>query len=176
MSILTLLTWEKIPGPPPLYHTELRSGLMLYEWISLVPRLSRNTNMYRVESLVSFVRKHDVIKIGPKQKRFARCSTNYASMLGVYDIDTWQLDTCIKLPTTFVPLLVLSLIRPRTIKVASTSCLSFTTSHVWKNTRLYMPAQLQCLCSRAWEPGNEAMSGWLETKTSKVLVACLSTE
>ena len=35
---------------------------------SLVPRLSRNANMYRVESLVSFVRKHDVIKIGQKQK------------------------------------------------------------------------------------------------------------
>ena len=44
--------------------------------------------MYRVESLVSFVRKHDVIKIGQKQKGnvFARCSTNYASTLGVYDI------------------------------------------------------------------------------------------
>ena len=35
---------------------------------SLVPRLSWNANMYRVESLVSFLRKHDVIKIGPKQK------------------------------------------------------------------------------------------------------------
>ena len=35
---------------------------------SLVPRLSRNANMYRVESLVSFVRKHDVIKIGQKLK------------------------------------------------------------------------------------------------------------
>ena len=35
---------------------------------SLVPRLSWNANMYRVESLVSLIRKHDVIKIGPKQK------------------------------------------------------------------------------------------------------------
>ena len=35
---------------------------------SLIPRLSRNVNMYRVQSLVSFVRKHDVIKIGQKQK------------------------------------------------------------------------------------------------------------
>ena len=35
---------------------------------SLIPRLSRNANMYRVESLVSFVRKHDIIKIGQKQK------------------------------------------------------------------------------------------------------------
>ena len=35
--------------------------------LSLVPRLSRNANMYRVESLVSFVRKHDVIKIGQEQ-------------------------------------------------------------------------------------------------------------
>ena len=35
---------------------------------SLIPRLSRNVNMYRVESLVHFVRKHDVIKIGQKLK------------------------------------------------------------------------------------------------------------
>ena len=35
---------------------------------SLVPRLSRNAKMYRGESLVSFLRKHDVIKIGLKQK------------------------------------------------------------------------------------------------------------
>ena len=35
---------------------------------SLVPRLSRNANMYRVESLVSFLCKHDVIKIRQKQK------------------------------------------------------------------------------------------------------------
>ena len=36
--------------------------------VSLVPRLSQNANMYRVESLVPFLHKHDVIKIGPKQK------------------------------------------------------------------------------------------------------------
>ena len=35
---------------------------------SLVPRLSWNANMYCTESLVSFLRKHDVIKIGTKQK------------------------------------------------------------------------------------------------------------
>ena len=35
---------------------------------SLIPRLSRNVNMYRRQSLVSFLRKHDVIKIGLKQK------------------------------------------------------------------------------------------------------------
>ena len=35
---------------------------------SLVPRLSWNANIYRAESLVSFVRKHDVSKIGQKQK------------------------------------------------------------------------------------------------------------
>ena len=53
------------------------------ELSSLVPRLSRNANMYRVESLVSFVRKHDVIK--NRKAMFARCSTNYTSTLGVYD-------------------------------------------------------------------------------------------
>ena len=36
--------------------------------ISLIPRLSWNANIYRAESLVSFLRKHDVIKIRPKQK------------------------------------------------------------------------------------------------------------
>ena len=29
--------------------------------------------------------------------------------------------------------------------------------HVTKNTRLFMPAQLQCSHSRAWGPGNEAI-------------------
>ena len=29
-------------------------------------------------------------------------------------------------------------------------------AHVRKHTRLSTPAQLQCSCSRAWEPGNEA--------------------
>ena len=54
---------------------------------SLVPRLSWNANIYRTESLVSFVRKHDVSKIGQNRKAtFACCSTNYASTLGVYDI------------------------------------------------------------------------------------------
>ena len=35
---------------------------------SLVPRLPWNANMYRGESLVSFLRKHDIIKIGSKGK------------------------------------------------------------------------------------------------------------
>ena len=37
-------------------------------WHSLVPRLSRNANMYRGESLVSFLRKHDLIKIWLNRK------------------------------------------------------------------------------------------------------------
>ena len=41
-----------------------------YQIGSLIPRLSRNANMCRGESLVSFLHKHDVIKIGPKQKAF----------------------------------------------------------------------------------------------------------
>ena len=43
----TVVSWANNPSPT-----------------SLVPRLSWNMNMYRVESLVSFERKHDVIKIG----------------------------------------------------------------------------------------------------------------
>ena len=66
-----------------LWTEDVRIGgnMMVF---SLVPRLSRNANMYRVESPVSFVRKHDVIKI--RTATFARCSTNYTSTLGVYDI------------------------------------------------------------------------------------------
>ena len=47
---------------------------------SLVPRLSWNVNGTRVESLVSFLRKHDVVEMVLKQKGdfFLRCSTNYA--------------------------------------------------------------------------------------------------
>ena len=37
-------------------------------WAPKKKLASRNANMYHVESLVSFVRKHDVIKIGQKQK------------------------------------------------------------------------------------------------------------
>ena len=37
-------------------------------YTSLVPRLSRNANIYCRESLVSFLRKHDVIKIGLNRK------------------------------------------------------------------------------------------------------------
>ena len=56
---------------------------------SLVPRLSWNAKMYRGESLVYFLRKHDVRnqnKTKTERQCFARCSTNYASTLGVHDI------------------------------------------------------------------------------------------
>ena len=55
---------------------------------SLIPRLSRNTNMYRRESLGSFLRKHDVIKIGLKQKGNVLCVVQLTmhSTLGVGDI------------------------------------------------------------------------------------------
>ena len=114
--------------------------------------------MYRGESLVSFLCKHDVIKIGLKQKGNVLCVIQptmlQRSVCMIFDAR--YLDTCSKLSATFVPFSFLSLIRPHTIKVASTSRLSFSASHVTKNTRLSMPAQLQCSCSRAWEPGNEA--------------------
>ena len=52
-------------------HTKLYGMIFLVlhtDFDSLVPRLSWNANMYCAESLVSFIRKHDVIKIGQKQK------------------------------------------------------------------------------------------------------------
>ena len=42
--------------------------VLLQVHTSLVPRLSWNANVYRAESLVSFVRKHDVSKTGPNWK------------------------------------------------------------------------------------------------------------
>ena len=54
----------------------------------LVPRLPWNVNMYRGESLVSFLHKHDVIQIGLKQKGNILCvvQLTMCSALGVYDI------------------------------------------------------------------------------------------
>ena len=43
-------------------HTAVSRPHLTSKNASLVPRLSRNSNMYRGESLVSFLRKHDVIK------------------------------------------------------------------------------------------------------------------
>ena len=62
-----------IPMPLPLPHSHATASTSfpyhcLYLTPNLVPRLSRNANCTRVESLVSFLRKHDIIKIGLKQK------------------------------------------------------------------------------------------------------------
>ena len=63
---------------------------------------------------------------------------------------------CSKLPATFTPFPVLSLwVCPRTIKVSLPPLYLQQFSH-GKNTRLSPPAQLQCLYSGVWEPGNEA--------------------
>ena len=117
----------------------LQSLVRAWEWgcaagwepgISLVPRLSRNVNMYRVESLVSFLHKHDVIKIGQKQKgnvlRVVQPTMLQGSVCMIFDAR--QLDTCSKLSATFVPFSVLSLIRPRTIR--------------WRLPRVYLSALL----------------------------------
>ena len=53
---------KKNRSPAPVFDR------LQYAKSSLVPRLSWNANIYRAESLVSFVRKHDVSKIGQKQK------------------------------------------------------------------------------------------------------------
>ena len=56
-------------------------------------------------------------------------------------------------------------LRQCTIKV-SYPLSTFDGIHVRKNTRLSLPAQLQCLCSEAREPGNEAsllnIAWWIE--------------
>ena len=55
---------------------------------SLVPMLSWDANMHRAESLVSFLCKHDVIKIGPEHKGNILCvvQPTMSSTLGVYVI------------------------------------------------------------------------------------------
>ena len=62
------ITYQQPVRYPIYVHQilELVEGRVLV--VSLVLRLSWNANLYRTESLVSFVRKHDVIKIGQKQK------------------------------------------------------------------------------------------------------------
>ena len=69
----------------------MRGHCLFYEVsiiISLVPRLSQNVNCAHVESLVSFLRKHDVIEIGLKQKGnvLRIVQRTMRSILGVYDI------------------------------------------------------------------------------------------
>ena len=62
---------------------------------------------------------------------------------------------CSKLPATFALFPVLSFGYAHA-QLSPLYFLSiFTASHVRKNTRLSTPAQLQCSCSRAWEPGNK---------------------
>ena len=55
--------------------------------VSLILRLSWNTNMYRRESLVSFLHKHDIIEIGLTQKGnvLGVVQPTMCLMLGVYD-------------------------------------------------------------------------------------------
>ena len=55
---------------------------------NLIPRLPWNANLYRWESLVYFLREHDVIKIGLKQKGniLHVVQPTMRSMLGLGDI------------------------------------------------------------------------------------------
>ena len=129
----------------------------MWDSCSLVPRLSQNANIYRGGSLVSFLCKHDVIKIHCRTKterqHFACCSTNCASTLGM---DAQQLDTCSKLFATFALFPFLSRGYAHTQLRSFYPLSTFQAAHVTKNTRLSTPAQLQCSRSGAWEPGNEA--------------------
>ena len=65
----TSRVFTQFPGNPG-EGLEMRLALINLQKVSLslVPRLSWNTNMYRAKSLVSFVRKHDISKIGPNRK------------------------------------------------------------------------------------------------------------
>ena len=80
--------------PPPKFKAQVGYGTISLAftavWVlnSLISRLSQNTNMYHRESLVFFLCKHDVIKIGLKQKGnvLRVVQPTMHSMLNVYDI------------------------------------------------------------------------------------------
>ena len=46
---------------------------------------------------------------------------------------------------------------------------TFDSAHVRKNTRVFMPVQLQCSRSRLWEPGNEANNDSTVTVSVKLI-------
>ena len=117
---------------------------------SLIPRLPQNTNIYRRENLVFFLRKHDVIETGLR----SCCSTNYA-------FNAWCVwystpDNCIHVVSWQLPSLFFLYAHGQLRSLYPLS--AFDTAHVRENTRLSPPAQVQCLRSGAWEPGNAARS------------------
>ena len=92
--------------------------------------------------LVSFLRKHDVIEIGLKQKGniLRVVQPTMRSMLGVYDICP---PTCSKLAVTFALFPVLSLGYAHAQSRSFYRLSTFEGSHVRKNTRLSPHAQVQ---------------------------------
>ena len=109
--------------------------------------------MYRGESLVSFLRKHDVIKIRPKQKgnvlHVVQPTMLQHSVCMIFDAR--ELDKCSRLPAIFALFPVPSLGYAHAQLSSLYLLPTFTASHVSKNTRLSTPAQLQCSHSGAWD-------------------------
>ena len=117
-TVAAMASRQLIKAPYTIVHL---TAVYVFVSPSLVPRLSWNVNMYRRESLVPFLRKHDVIKMGVKQKSNVLCvvQPTMRSTLGVYDIQPPKLDTCSKLVATFALFPVLNLqVCPRTIKIS----------------------------------------------------------
>ena len=82
-----------------------------------------------------------------------------ASVNGAYGIRSLRATCVDKLPASFTVFPVLSLwVCPCTIKVSLQPLYPWRCSCEEKNTRLSLPAQLQCLLSIVWEPGNECHS------------------
>ena len=107
---VTILPFRATPFP--------RSSLLHKVLYSLVPRLPWNANVCRGESLVSLLREHDVIKIGPEQKGNFCALFNQLCVqpLMCMIFNPQQLD---KLPIGFALFPVLSLqVHPCTTKVS----------------------------------------------------------
>ena len=112
------------------------------------------------ESLVSLLHECDVIEIGPEEKSTC-CSTNYAFNTQCIWYSTPDSQICVvsfPLPSLFFLFWIFKYAHTQLRSLYPLS--TFDAAHV-RNTRLSTPAQLQCSCSREWEPGNEAMKPYL---------------
>ena len=97
--------------------------------------------MYRWESLVSFLRKHDVIKIGLKQKG------NVLRIVQSIHVVSWLLSSLFSCSESWV--------HPHSIKVSLPPLYLRRFSREKKYQALHA-CTTSILRSGAWEPGNEA--------------------
>ena len=126
-------TPPSLPGSTPV-------SFLLYNPLASFPQ---NANIYNWESLVSFLHKHDVIKIGLKQKgnvlrifQLTTCTCVLQRSVCMIFV-TRYLDTCNKLPATFALFPVLNLGYAHAQLSSFHPLSTFTASHVKKYQALH---------------------------------------